>query len=232
MIEAVLFDKDGVLFDFQKTWGAWAAEVLRDLSEGNASLAETMARAILFDLDSWQFDPASPVVAGTADVAPRLIHGHIPHWDFDELQDYLDDRAAGAKQVEPVPLAPLMDALRVRGLRLGVATNDAESNARANLASVGAEDAFDMIMGYDSGFGAKPDPGMQFAFADQVGVAPAHIVMVGDSTHDMEAGKAAGMRRVAVLTGPATQNELAPHAEAVLESIAGLPGWIDADRAR
>jgi phosphoglycolate phosphatase len=52
------------------------------------------------------------------------------------------------------------------------------------------------------------------------------VAMVGDSAHDMHAGHAAGMRRVAVLTGIADHAELAPHAEVVLPDIGHLPGWI------
>jgi phosphoglycolate phosphatase len=51
--------------------------------------------------------------------------------------------------------------------------------------------------------------------------------MVGDSRHDLEAGHAAGMHRIAVLTGIATARDLAPHADAVLPDIGGLAPWID-----
>jgi phosphoglycolate phosphatase len=56
--------------------------------------------------------------------------------------------------------------------------------------------------------------------------------MVGDSRHDLEAGRAAGMRTVAVLTGIAGAADLAPHADVVLADIGGLPGWLDGISAR
>ena len=52
--------------------------------------------------------------------------------------------------------------------------------------------------------------------------------MVGDSLHDLDAGRAAGMRTVAVLTGIAPRERLAPHADVVLDTIDGLPGWVSA----
>ena len=55
--------------------------------------------------------------------------------------------------------------------------------------------------------------------------------MVGDSRHDLEAGRAAGMRPVAVLTGIARAADLAPHAEVVLPDIGALPAWLDAQSA-
>ena len=48
-----------------------------------------------------------------------------------------------------------------------------------------------------------------------------------DSLHDLEAGRAAGMRTVAVLTGVAVAAQLAPHADVVLPDIGALGAWID-----
>ena len=50
--------------------------------------------------------------------------------------------------------------------------------------------------------------------------------MVGDSLHDLDAGRAAGMRTVAVLTGIAGAAALAPHADVVLNHIGELPDWV------
>jgi len=50
MIEALLFDKDGTLIDFQKTWGGFAQSFLHDLAAGDDGLARDMAAAMRFDL--------------------------------------------------------------------------------------------------------------------------------------------------------------------------------------
>ena len=65
-------------------------------------------------------------------------------------------------------------------------------------------------------------------FCRATGLSPARVAMVGDSLHDLEAGRAAKMHRIAVLTGIATAADLAPHADAVMPDIAGLADWIDA----
>ena len=61
-----------------------------------------------------------------------------------------------------------------------------------------------------------------------MGLAPARIVMVGDSPHDLSAGRAAGMQTVGVTTGPIPAEALAPLADAVLPDIGHLPGWLGA----
>ncbi len=67
---------------------------------------------------------------------------------------------------------------------------------------------------------------MCLAFARALGLDPARVAMVGDSRHDLDAGRAAGMRVVAVLTGIAGREELEPHADVVLADIGALPGWL------
>ena len=67
---------------------------------------------------------------------------------------------------------------------------------------------------------------MCLAFAHSLGLDPARVAMVGDSLHDLAAGRAAGMRTVGVLTGVAGAAELAALADVILPDIGGLPGWL------
>lgn len=66
------------------------------------------------------------------------------------------------------------------------------------------------------------------AFAAALDQPPGGCVMIGDSLHDMAAGRAAGMVCVAVLTGPSEARTLAPAADAVLPDIGHLPDWLAA----
>ena len=225
-IHGALFDKDGTLFDFQATWNAWAQMTLTDLAQGDLDKAAELGTRIGYDFRGARFDPTSEVIAGTPDDIVRLLHGGVPDLSQDDLLNRINTAAMTAPQVEAVPLGPWIATLRELGLRIGVATNDAEAPARAHLASVGQEQSFDFIAGYDSGYGGKPGPGMCLGFAKAVGLDPAQVIMVGDSTHDLLAGRAAGMRTVAVLTGMAEQSDLEPHADAVLPDIGHLPDWI------
>ena len=68
---------------------------------------------------------------------------------------------------------------------------------------------------------------MLLAFARAFDLDPRRVAMVGDSLHDLSAGRAAGMRTVGVLTGPARRADLAPLADVVLENIGDLPAWLE-----
>lgn len=226
--DAVLFDKDGTLFEFNATWGGWAANVIADLSGGNAAQAARIAEEIDFDLAAGRFRPSSPVIAGTSLAAAAAVQRAMPQRELAVLAAYLDEAAADMALAPAVPLAGFLDRLAARGLRLGVVTNDSESVARRNLQAAGVLEQFDFIAGFDSGFGAKPDPAPLLAFARAVKLPASRVVMVGDSRHDLIAGRAAGMQTVGVLTGLAGREELAPLADAVFPDIGHLHAWLNA----
>ena len=224
--DAVLFDKDGTLFSFQATWSPWAERVIGELSGGAPARANVLARALGYDLAAGAFLPESPVIAGTNREAAELLAGALPGADPAALEGWLAERAAEAPLAEAVPLAPLMQALGAAGITLGVMTNDSEASARAHLRAARVERNFAFVAGADSGHGAKPEPGPLLAFARAAALPPSRVVMVGDSPHDLIAGRAAGMLTVAVLTGPAAAETLAPLADAVLPDIGHLPEWL------
>ncbi|MEO1920050.1 MAG: HAD family hydrolase, partial [Paracoccaceae bacterium] len=225
-IKGLLFDKDGTLFDFQATWGVWCAGFIADVSNGDAGMAETLAKAMEYDLENGAFYPSSVMITDSMDGIMDAVHGALPHWDRDALIAYVIETGSNAPQFPVVDLAPLLVRFRANGLRIGLATNDNEAPARAHLSSVNVLDYFDFISGCDSGFGAKPEPGMLLGFSGAMDVEPCEVVMVGDSTHDLKAGRAAGMVTLGVLTGPAVRGDLEAYADMVLENIGEIPEWL------
>lgn len=225
-IKALIFDKDGTLFDFRRSWGGWAERVLDDLSRDAGHLA-VLAQTMGYDPAARAFRPDSIVIAGTTAEIAAALHPHLAGRTVDDLADHLNAMTATATMVPSTELRPLFEGLRRGGLRLGLATNDAEAPARAHLSNAGVADLFDFVAGYDSGWGGKPAPGQLLAFASAVAAPPTAIAMVGDSLHDLHAARAAGMGAVAVLTGIAGAEVLASHADVVLPDISHLPGWLN-----
>jgi phosphoglycolate phosphatase len=221
-VRALLFDKDGTLLDFQATWGKATLAVLGALADGDRAALSRLVALAEVDPATARFAPTSPVVAGsTWDYAPAwaaaLNRDGGPAFLAEVDRLYL---AFG--RVHLTPIAGAAEALRraaARGLPLGLATNDAEGNARANLAALAIAELLPFVAGYDSGHGAKPGPGMVLAFADWAGVDPAEVALVGDSAHDLLAARAAGALAVAVTTGLARREELEPLADLIAGSL-------------
>ena len=225
-VKGLLFDKDGTLFNFHATWSVWCAGFIADISGGEQGLASDLADVLDFSLARGKFNESAPFIAGTIDDTIDPLLRLLPAWSRVDLMRHMLESASLAPQAPVVDLAPLLMQFKRNTLKIGVATNDNEVPARAHLGAASVLHHFDFISGCDSGFGAKPAPGMLLGFCEATGLEPSEVAMVGDSTHDLAAGRAAGMINIAVLTGPARAEILAPLADVVLADIGGIPDWL------
>ncbi|WP_299636825.1 HAD family hydrolase [uncultured Ruegeria sp.] len=225
-IDAIIFDKDGTLFDFANTWGGFGRSMLLRLSNGDEDRATDLGRVIGYDFAQEKYTEDSIVIAATVEEIAGVLIAHVDGVTLQEIIDLMNSEAASAPQVPAVPLVPFLEGLQNAGIKLGVATNDSEHPALQHLESVGIRGHFDFVAGYDSGHGFKPGPGQLLAFAAQIGVEPSRIAMVGDSLHDLQAGRAAGMTTIGVLTGLAEADALAPMADVILPDIGHIPEWL------
>lgn len=226
-IEAIIFDKDGTLFDFRATWGTWAESMIASLAGGDTDLRGRVSDALGY-VTGRGFESSSVVIAGTpGQIAAALSKSTgLPPEDLEALANRI---AEVTPQVSVTGLVEIISGLAEDHV-LGVVTNDGEAPALVHLEGAGLAPHLAFVSGYDSGHGAKPEPGPLLAFSRATGTRPEHTLMVGDSRHDMAAGRAAGMGTVAVLTGTALAEDLADLADAVLPDISHLAGWIAAGR--
>jgi phosphoglycolate phosphatase len=227
-IAAVLFDKDGTLLDFDGTWGPAFHATIHALANGEEAMMRAQAEALHFSLEEKRFRPTSPIIAGSSASYGELWGEALGRTDFAALKQEIDRLSAveSLKVLMPIGRPPeVLAALQAQGLRLGVATNDSEASARRHVEALGLSPYIEFVVGYDSGHGGKPEPGMVLAFARHLGLAPHQVAMIGDSTHDLHAARAAGALAVGVLSGPASREELAPHADHLFEDISALPAF-------
>ncbi|MCE9651322.1 MAG: HAD family hydrolase [Parvibaculum sp.] len=229
-IKGVLFDKDGTLFDFHRTWVPILAEAALVAARGDASLVPGLMAAGGYDEATGRVASGSVIAAGNTPELALLWLQTAPLWEAADLTARLDAFFAeqAPRRSEPVTdLGVLLAALRGSGLRVGIATNDSVASAFATIGHFGLAELVEFHCGYDSGHGTKPEPGMVHAFCDAVGLSPGEVAVVGDNFHDLEMGLAAGAGlRVGVLTGTSAHDDLAPHADFVIGSIVELPALL------
>lgn len=226
-IQGLLFDKDGTLFNFADTWGVWIERVLAEICADNRDLVQRLARAAGYDVEQRRFIAGSLVVNAAADDTNKVWDKLLPDRTLAQIEE------AGLRHLKNLPLSPVADLealfkeVAAFNLQIGLATNDFEVAAHTHLEQLAIAHHFAFICGCDSGFGSKPEPGMISAFCQHTGLAAAAVAMVGDSTHDLLAGRAAGVGLlVGVLTGPAQQADLEMHADIVLPDISMLPAYL------
>ncbi|MFS8037078.1 HAD family hydrolase [Xanthobacter sp. AM11] len=228
-LTAVLFDKDGTLVHFDRTWGPAAGAVIRSLSGGDGAAAARLEAVSHYLADAERFLPTSPLVSGSsAHYGPLWAQalGRTATADFLALIDRLFAEE-GLRHLTPIgrPKA-VLEQLKAGGLDLGMVTNDAEANARQQAQALGIDGLLSAVHGYDTGFGSKPGPGMVRAFMERFGHRPGAVAVVGDSAHDLAAARGAGARFILVRTGPMPLADLLCEADLVVDSVDDLPAQL------
>ncbi len=180
-----------------------------------------------YDWLTERFRANSVIAAGTVEDIVSLWHPDVVSEQSRELIEEYDaycvtEGARSAVAVEA--LHETLETLRTMGFRLGIATNDSEAGAHATAKALGIDGFFDVVIGYNTAARPKPYPDPLLYFAEKLGLAPHEIAMVGDNLHDLETAHAAGAGlAVGVLSGNSPREALEPHADIVLDSVAGLP---------
>ena len=230
-IKGILFDKDGTLLDYLATWMPLNHAAALRAAGGDRDLAARLLAAVGYDAVAERVLSGSLLAAGTnREIAARWAE-LMPGSDIDALTGAMEQifTEGGRHSATPVgELAPLLARLKARELRLGVATSDSESGAHATLAHFGVIELLDFLAGYDSGYEPKPSPTLVAGFCRLTGLAPAEVSVVGDNSHDLEMGRAAGAGLVVgVLTGTSEHGDLVGLADHVLDSILDLEALLD-----
>jgi HAD superfamily hydrolase (TIGR01509 family) len=175
--QAVLSDMDGVLVDssavIERTWRTFAA---RHGLEAEYVLAQSHGRR-----------------------ARDLIQLVAPHLDVDaEAARVAQEEIAAAGEVRALPGArELVDAIPPERFAVVTSSTRALAIARLNAAGLPVPDVLVTAEEVENG---KPDPAGYLRAAELLGVDPAHCIVLEDAPAGVDAGRAAGMTVVAVLT--------------------------------
>lgn len=185
MIQAVIFDMDGILLDSEPFW---REALIRVFAQLGYTVSEDMVIATmgirvdevvatLFAQPGWGGPPQAEVVAAV----------------LDEVIAYI--RARG-QALPGVPAA--LDFFRARGARLALATSSAERVITAVLNTLDLHGAFEVTCSAEHEAYGKPHPAIYLTTAQQLAVAPRHCLAIEDSFHGLLAAKAAKMKAIAV----------------------------------
>ncbi|MEM7242904.1 MAG: HAD family hydrolase [Pseudomonadota bacterium] len=225
--EAVLFDKDGTLIHYDASWAPYVPKLFEKLAPEREDIWEEMAHAVGFDIQTEKFIVGSIAVNGTFEDVIAVLERFVGPID---MQNALAADTYAHQYTQPAPvgdLNALLEDFKSKGLKLGVVTNDLIAATEKQLKQMDNRDMFDVIYCADSGPQPKPAGDMITAACRDLGIAPERVAMVGDSTHDLHAGRAAGVGlKVGVLTGPAKHDDIDAFADIVLSDIHQLPAYL------
>jgi phosphoglycolate phosphatase len=183
---AVLLDLDGTLLDTALDLHAAACAMLRDLGRPELPVAAIRAyvgrgipnlvKRVLAGALEAADDPAPPM--------PEALASFRKHYAREN-----------GRNASPFPgVMQGLATLKAKGFPLAVITNKAEAFTLPLLHSTGLAPFFDCVVSGDVLPRAKPDAMPLVWACGRLDVSPADTVMVGDSVHDFQAGRAAGCR--------------------------------------
>lgn len=190
----MVFDFDGTIGDtksliitcFQATY----TELGLPIPEESA-----IASTIGLPLES-AFDRLSAFGADESATAAAVYRRRFAQLDFRGVRPF-----AGMPEV--------VTGCRDRGIPVAVASSRNHRTLDPMLEALGIFDHLELVVDHDDAGTEKPDPEMLYLIARGLEIDPKELVMVGDTRYDIEMGKNAGSRTVAVTWGNHSPEELA-----------------------
>ena len=185
MIDGVIFDMDGTMFDTERMWATFWEPALAALG---LPYREGLAEA----------------ARGTAGVTTRNVVRQFygPDCDAEAIVDSLHRVADEVFFSAPVPKKPGLDALlawlKARHIPMAVASSSREAMIRHNLDVWGLTQNFTAIVSGQHVAHSKPDPEIFLLTAQKLGVKPFRCLVLEDSYNGVRAGAAGGFVTVMV----------------------------------
>ncbi|MES1176079.1 MAG: HAD-IA family hydrolase [Myxococcales bacterium] len=221
---------------------------------GPARLGIAIQLGLVFDLDGTLIDSRQDI----AEAANHALGAHgFPTLSVSEIAGFVGDGARPllARAARLAANAPELDALlktflayyaahptdhtlllpgahealaQLSHLPLALCTNKPRAITDAVLANLRLPVKFRVVVGGGDLPKSKPDPLPLLHIAEQLGLSPAELVMIGDGAQDIACAKAAGAHSVGVEGGIQGQEAmLSEGPDVVLKSLTELPAVIE-----
>ncbi|MFQ1063571.1 HAD family hydrolase [Bordetella trematum] len=207
----VVFDWDGTLMDSTHSIVAAIQAAARDL-ELPVPSASAASWVIGLSLES-ALRRAVPEL--TPALLPRFLERYRIHYLLRDPELRLFD---GIRE--------LLEDLANRNVRLAVATGKSRVGLDRVLAATGLGPVFDATRTADETF-SKPHPEMLNQLMSDLDVDPDAVIMIGDTTHDLQMAANAGVHGLGVSYGAHSLAELQGcPSQAVVDSVPAMAQWL------
>jgi phosphoglycolate phosphatase len=216
-IDLVIFDKDGTLIDIHCYWGGMVKLRSEALSKKyiKPQFRTKVTNELMFNmginLETGKIKPKGPVGINprevVIDAAYQTVKKYCCTITLDQVSSVFNEIDEYSKKhldqlVVPLPgVKELLTELRLKKIKMAIATTDLTNRAKLAVKSIGIDKYFDRIVGADLVDKTKPSPDLVDYICRSLSVNKANTVVVGDSIVDLKMSEAANVRFVGVKTG-------------------------------
>ncbi|MEO6653719.1 MAG: HAD family hydrolase [Ilumatobacteraceae bacterium] len=200
---AVVFDKDGTLTDLDARWLPFFESFIDAVTQrvDERTLAGSL-RSIL-GVTAEGLVPELPAAVETGPhirrlVTDELVDRGVSATDADAIVTAAESSARPGALTPLGGVAATIGRLAADGRLIGIATSDGRTNTVVELGTLGVLDLVDALRCGDDEGPVKPDPAVLLGLAEAWGLTPADLLYVGDSHHDLQTARAAGVPFIAV----------------------------------
>ena len=210
-LEGIVVDMDGTITRFNLDYMVARRRVLDELERRGLRTADMDEQVSLWVVIDKLRDSMQPEEF-------RKIRASF-YGFFEEME------AKAAKTVSLYPGAVnTLTELRSKSLKLGLVTNNSRSATNLTLKRLNLQQLFDAVVTRDDCEDMKPSATPILKVLSELHVPREAAILVGDGVMDVMAAKAAGIRSVAVATGPfPLARLLKAEPDYVLGSVNDLP---------
>lgn len=230
-IDAVIFDKDGTLIDFDAFWVSLSVAaikaVLQQLKQNEELVSEILEA---FGVHNGETDINSVLCKGTytemAEIFCMILDNNGCKISLNALEKlvreaYNSHAQAGEVKATCTNLRDVLLTLK-KSKKLAIITTDNQQVTLFCLNKLGIADLFDKIYTDDGEVAAKPNPDSVFDFCKSFGISKENIVVVGDTMTDVLFARNAGVRMVGVAKSKKNKQFLSKETEIVIHDVSEL----------
>lgn len=213
MIEAVIFDMDGLMFDTEalakEAWLRVGAQLGYPITEKEIAQIRGSTPAASAEIFRAAFGPEFDYPKAKA-----LRNAMVEH--------FIDQNGVPMKY----GLVDLLDHLRQHGFRTAVASSSPRKTIEKYLAMAGLRDNFDKIVSSENVARSKPAPDVFLLAAEQLGVSAESCLVLEDSANGLRAASRAGMLCVCIPDIAPPDESALSLAAAVFPDLSYVFDWI------
>lgn len=217
MIRAILFDKDGTLLQFTEGWVDSIVGFLED------KILDDKKKRKLFKEIGIREDGGveeNSILSSETAMDLAIIFSKYLDEDLDEIYGELDDHLLNYLKKnnkfirETCDLRKLFEALRERGILIGIFTSDNYRQAKYSMDYLGLDSFIDFYAAADI-YKKKPNKESLEVFKKKYSLEDQEIIIVGDSRVDMVFGE--DTLKVGVLCGTGSREMLAKYTDNIVD---------------